>query len=152
MAKNIEDMNLDELDKEEKRLRVIDLRERVSKIQARNKQLQLTKAEQEATFAQNERQRIAREKSCTHRKGGKDQDLKKLKGKDQYYSIWTHQEASCEVHIMCSRCGAQWWPGDEGYAVASEWPTDNIASGACLSSYVPTHQEQVAAAKIANAQ
>ncbi|HEV1286535.1 MAG TPA: hypothetical protein VNU44_14535 [Bryobacteraceae bacterium] len=112
---------------------------------------------------QDQRQEFARQMQvCNHKKGGKGDDLKNKNGNDPNYAVIKHQYPWGEWAVICTRCPAEWRPGDTeknhvtriSFKTAFEWPTDNTSSGSALfripderlAQLRREHQEQFAPA------
>lgn len=108
------------------------------------------------TLKQNNNVDRARQKVCTHRKGGKDiQSYVNGKGNDQYFAIVQHMFCNGDIWVTCQRCHATWMPparstftdakgefDQKGYDAAQkeyetvlEWPTDNSPSGSYVFKF-----------------
>lgn len=108
------------------------------------------------TLKQNNNSDKAKQRACTHKKGGKDiQSYVNGKGNDQYYAIVQHMFCNGDIWITCQRCHQTWMPparstftdakgvfDKEGYEAAQkhyeevlEWPTDNSPSGSYVFKF-----------------
>lgn len=137
---------LEELELEETRLRVEDLRNRVETERARRNQIIRNHKQQQEAIEQKMRQIMAEQKICKHKKGGKNLEGV-LNGSDSQYSVINHTYPWGEQSVTCTRCGKDWRePAKElkatnpaAYKQAyQEWiealnfPTDNEPSGTRL--------------------
>ncbi len=114
-------------------------------------------AKQEETLRINRARLAGLQKHCTHRKGGKGDDLVKNSGNDPNYSLIKHLMEWGEQMVKCTRCTAEWWPGDTagnhptgiGYEEALKLPTDNAASGAAQFRIDPNAVAKLRAGRLA---
>ena len=144
-GRNDEDDDLKRLQEENLRIQNEYLREQTLYYREQNTEAagkRLARAQNHA--GQEETLRIGREKvaamqrNCTHRKGGKGDDLNANQGSDPNHSVLKHTAEWGETYVKCTRCTAEWWPGDTaenhpsgtGYAEALRFSTDNAPSGA----------------------
>ncbi len=133
-------------DLEMKRVQLELQKEQLQEINARKESRRLQIAEQQRDIVENERQRIAREANCKHKKGGRNKGGLE-RGTDSNYAVIQHTMPIGDVIVMCQRCGAIWTKppielkrsDPEAHAVmqrnylrALEWPTDNEPSGTQL--------------------
>lgn len=105
----------------------------------RRRQSQMAHAEQEKGLAEERVRTHDIQLGCTHLKGGKGDDLANNQGDGENggHSIVKHLHAWGEWQVLCTRCRADWWPGDTeenhpsgiSFATAIKWPTDNSSSG-----------------------
>lgn len=114
-------------------------------------------AKQEETLRIN-RESLARiQKNCTHQKGGKGDDLLKNSGNDPNHSVNKHTVEWGETYVKCTRCRAEWWPGDTAenhptgvsYEQAMKFSTDNVASGAAQFRIDPAKIAELRASRLA---
>lgn len=106
----------------------------------RKSQAQLNHAEQEKALAEGRSGDRAKQRHCTHRKGGKGNALMENKGNSGEYAIALQGMPDGSVHVWCTRCFAHWEPGATAakhptgiaYEEALNWPTDNSPSGTVL--------------------
>lgn len=88
---------------------------------------------QEETLAQQRQNDRVMQRGCTHRKGGKGDDLKNNRGQDPNHAIILCTGMFGVTTVDCTRCWAHWKPGDTArnhptgiaYETAVNWPTDN---------------------------
>lgn len=139
------EMSLKELQEENLRIQNAHLLEQTEFYREQNELSRQRRADrlrqhstQEETLAANRKRDIVIWKGCTHRKGGKGDDLVNNRGNDPNYSVVKHQYSLGDWSVLCTRCFAEWKPGDTAathptgisFQTALEWPTDNASSGA----------------------
>jgi hypothetical protein len=91
------------------------------------------------------------QRNCTHRKGGKGDDLVNNVGSDPNFSIIKHQYPWGEWSVLCTRCFADWRPGDTpeshpsgiGFEEAFKWNTDNSSSGSAQFLLPPDRVQEI---------
>lgn len=159
---------LQELELEERKLRLEDLRNRVEAERARRETILRASKMQQDELDKANKAIIAGQKTCKHRKGGKG--LEGISnGNDSNHSVIKHVHACGEIQVMCTRCNKEWWPPlstwqqthdpeafaaaqkssvelarqHEEYKRAVDMPTDNETSGTQL--FIITRAPQRAA-------
>lgn len=152
---------LHNLELEEKRLRLQDLRFRVQNEQTRRDAILRTHEAQQKSLDQTNRDIVAKQSQCKHRKGGKGLNGI-LKGHDSNYSIIVHTYPWGTVQIICTRCSKEWNPPsaalrqsdpkefraqEREYNEALNWPTDNEPSGSVLFTFTQAPPPQKAVAR-----
>lgn len=122
---------------EQQQLELEDTREQVEERKRKRAEKKRTRELQEATLAQQWRDRFATMRECNHKKGGKGVNaVVHGQGNDSNYAVVKHQYGNGQVWILCQRCLAEWRPGDTaathptgiGYREALAFPTDNEMS------------------------
>jgi hypothetical protein len=164
MARNEEDQELIELQKENLRIQSEHLREQTLYYRDQNAAMRGQRENREHRHAQQEETlRINREKleriqrACTHKKGGKGDDLVKNKGSDPNYAVIHHVMEWGEEYVKCTRCTVEWWPGDTaenhpsgiGYEAALQFSTDNVGGGAAQFRVDPRVVAELRARRLA---
>lgn len=139
-----EDRELTELQKENLRITNEHLKEQtqfyreqneISAMRRRTQRMRHEDAEQSLEEGRIHQANIQR--NCNHLKGGKGDDLINNKGSDANHSIFRHQYPWGEWSVLCTRCFADWRPGDTaethptgiGFEEAFRFSTDNEDSG-----------------------
>lgn len=146
---------LEQLELEEKKLRVEHLRVTVKEQQEKQHAAKKTAEQQEAMIKETQRNEKLRQEQCNHRKGGKGLEGLSGNGSDTNFCVIKHQYPDGRVGVMCTRCQAQWWPGDTkeshhtgfSYQDAYRWPTDNEMSGSVTFTITKTEGAKSATAQ-----
>lgn len=140
---------IEELELEERQLRLEDLRYRVQNERNRRELVLRNHKSQQDTIAKINRDIIAKQSVCKHKKGGKNL-AGIVNGNSSDYSVWKHTYPWGAVEVICSRCGKTWnkpalalRKSDakayrvqmEAYNEAINWPTDNEPSGSVLFTF-----------------
>jgi hypothetical protein len=142
-------METAKLQLEQQKMAFEDLKYRVENERNRRMVIQLQHKNAQDTLAQANRDIIASQSSCKHKKGGKNL-AGILNGNSENYSIWKHTYPWGATQVICSRCGKQWnkpalalraiAPAQykremEVYNTVINWPTDNEPSGSVLFTF-----------------
>lgn len=133
-----------------KRLQIEELREKIAARAEARERLEQLRSKQLRDFKKAQEQIAARQRSCKHRKGGKDNRFSN--GNDNNYSVIKNTYPAGEVGIMCTRCfkevrrphPSERKTDPKGYAerlaLWREWdsmPTDNSPSGGKIFEIIP---------------
>ena len=161
-----EEKSLKELQAENLRIQNEHLKEQTEFYRAQNEEAvrkRLSRvgqhAEQERTLAEGRAMRDRVQGQCTHLKGGKGDDLANNNGDGDKggHSVIKHLAEWGERMVKCTRCFAEWWPGDTeenhptgiSYATALRFNTDNSPSGAAQFKIDPAIIEKLRADRLA---
>ena len=137
MRKPIELMTIEELQKFEVLSRIELTRQQLEESTAKKETRRRAHIEQEKTLEAGRQVDRVTQRNCSHRKGGKGDDLKNNKGSDPNGSFADQQMPNNQMWRMCTRCWAIWKPGDKskthpsgiGYEQIMQRPTDNSPAG-----------------------
>jgi hypothetical protein len=103
-----------QLRKQEREYSVQDLRSRVEERKVKELQKTEDRAAQGRTFAQQKATDDARQRACTHKKGGvvtpRDMRVLSTGGNGQQYAVIKHQMINGDIWVRCLRCGKTWNP------------------------------------------
>jgi hypothetical protein len=152
-ASEFEGLSMSELTAEERRLDVelkrAELAERLENSEERKRKKRERKEQFEAAMRAlglELARRRARQKGCSHRKGGlaSREGLPVEGGNGDSYALLKHQLPSGDWWVTCQRCAAEWYPEDRftgrpatviggfTYKDALMAPTDNSPSKSCV--------------------
>lgn len=140
---------LEEVRLQKELMELEDLTYRVQNERNRREMVMRNHKSQQDTIAKINRDIIAKQSVCKHKKGGKNL-AGIVNGNSSDYSIWKHTYPWGAVEVICSRCGKTWnkpaialRKSDpkayraqmEEYNEAINWPTDNEPSGSVLFAF-----------------
>lgn len=160
------ELSLKELQEENLRIQNEHLREQTEFYREQNEvarskraQRQMMHADGEKALSEGRVREAAVQNNCTHLKGGKGDDLANNQGDGQKggHSIVKHLHSWGEWQVLCTRCRADWWPGDTeenhptgiSFATAIKWPTDNSSSGSAQFRIDPAVIQRMRVERIA---
>lgn len=139
MAEEKKLSRLEELRLKKEQLELEALEQTVENERTRRETKRQQAERQEATQRDFELNRKRRQAQCNHRKGGLNvEGLVQGQGADALFAVNKQTHLDGRVWVLCTRCGKEWWPGDEGYRDAMTYPTDNIPSQS-VTFNIPTH-------------
>lgn len=126
-----------ELQKQERKFNLADLRARIDDRELKTLQKQNDREAQGRTFASQRAADAARQKACTHRKGGsvspRDMSVLNTGGNSEQYAVIKHQMINGDIWVRCLRCGKTWSPPLEAnfffYANGKQAPSDGAQAG-----------------------
>lgn len=102
------------LSAQEKKFSVQDLKQRLGEREVKELQKKQDREAQGRTFAQQKATDDARQRACTHKKGGvvQPRDMRVLStgGNGQQFAVIKHQMMNGDIWIRCLRCGKTWKP------------------------------------------
>jgi hypothetical protein len=102
------------LQQEERKYSVQDLKSRLAEREVKELQKKQDREAQGRTFAQKDADEAAKQKVCTHKKGGvvtpRDMRVLSTGGNGQQYAIIKHQMINGDFWVRCLRCGKTWCP------------------------------------------
>jgi|SRR5579863_6462617 len=132
-----EKQSVEQLQREKLVLEMELVKEQLEQLRAKREARKRAHGEQEKTLEEGRRLERIVQRNCSHRKGGKGDDLKNNRGSDPNGSFADQQMPNSQVWRMCTRCFALWKPGDKskthpsgiGYEQIMQWPTDNSPAG-----------------------
>ena len=148
----IADAELKQLELEERRYHIKDLKSRIEVRELKEMQVQNDRASQGRTFAQDEATDAYKWAVCTHRKGGlvSQRDMRALTtgGNEDQYAVIKHQMINGDIWVRCLRCCRTWSPPVEekfffrdGKVVA---PQDGVFDAAAFAKAQMEYQIAVA--------
>ena len=120
-----------ELQKRERELNLEDLRSRLGDRETKAKQRKQDREQQGRTFAQQRAAQEAKQKVCTHRKGGvimqRDMSVLSTGGNSNQYAVIKHQMINGDMWVLCLRCGKIWVPPVKDNFYFKEGRVRNVA-------------------------
>ncbi|HEX3682208.1 MAG TPA: hypothetical protein VHU83_06665 [Bryobacteraceae bacterium] len=126
------------LELEREHLELEELRERVNVLKSRKAIQQQAHAQVERDLRDFDAQQKARQRTCTHMKGGLDVQGVKGNGTDSAnYSIIKHRMPHGKIMLLCTRCQLMKMPGDPGYDEMFRLPTKNTMSESAQFTFTP---------------
>jgi len=103
-----------ELQKRERELNISDVRSRIGDRENKQAQRQIDRESSGRTFAQQKATDDARQKACTHKKGGvvsaRNMTVLSTGGNSIQYAVIKHQMINGDMWVRCLRCGKTWLP------------------------------------------
>ena len=103
-----------ELQKRERELNIRDVRSRIDDRENKQQQHQMDREASGRTFAQQKATDDARQKACTHKKGGvvsaRNMSVLSTGGNSMQYAVIKHQMINGDMWVRCLRCGKTWLP------------------------------------------
>jgi hypothetical protein len=101
----------------QKRERILSIKEKTGTIDKRENvelQRQMDRESSGRTFAQQKATDDARQKACTHKKGGvvsaRNMSVLSTGGNSMQYAVIKHQMINGDMWVRCLRCGKTWLP------------------------------------------
>jgi len=120
-----------ELQSRERELNLEDLRGRLGDRETKAKQRKQDREQQGRTFAQQRAAQEAKQKVCTHRKGGvimqRDMSVLSTGGNSNQYAVIKHQMINGDMWVLCLRCGKIWVPPVKDNFYFKEGRARNVA-------------------------
>lgn len=103
-----------ELQKQERKYNMQDAKSRIADREVKDMQRRQDREQQGLVFAQQARTDEAKQRVCTHKKGGivnpRDMRVLTTGGNGQQYAVIKHQMINGDMWIRCLRCGKTWCP------------------------------------------
>jgi len=136
------DQKMDELLRRKQELELKKLAREVEQMETEDAHRADASAKAEAELKAGRDSAAARQKVCSHLKGGIGVDGFHGKGNSSNYAVIKHTYPWGETRVSCQRCGKEWRPGDPDYQQALNFPTDNTSSSSSI--WVGLDPERVA--------